>query len=70
MKTIILSSITLFATISFTACNKCSHCTVKDNNGTIVKDYTEKCGTNEDISNYEKSASEDAKQYSGTFKCD
>jgi hypothetical protein len=54
---------------SFNSCNKCSHCTVTDDSGKIIKDYTEKCGTNEDINNYEKSATEDAKQYGGTLKC-
>ena len=52
------------------SCSKCSHCVVKDKNGTVLKDYTEKCGTNEDISGYEKSAAEDAKQYGGTLTCD
>ena len=49
------------------SCSKCSHCVVKDTNGKVLKDYTEKCGTNEDISNYEKSAKEDAQQYGGTL---
>lgn len=68
---IILGAVAVIALNVFNvSCSKCSHCVVKDKNGAVLKDYTEKCGTNEDISNYEKSATEDAKQYGGTLTCD
>jgi hypothetical protein len=54
-------------------CNKdsnCSHCTVKNSSGAIVKDYDEKCSTPEDVREYERSAAADAGQYGGNFECD
>ncbi|MCF8258097.1 MAG: hypothetical protein K9J06_11100 [Flavobacteriales bacterium] len=50
--------------------DSCSHCMVKDGNDNVIKDYDEKCGTSDDVDEYERSAAEDAAQYSGGFSCD
>jgi hypothetical protein len=50
--------------------DSCSHCMVKDDNDNVIKDYDEKCGTSEDVDEYERSAEEDAAQYLGSFSCD
>jgi len=71
MKKQIVFLILPFTIFVLSACNKsnCSHCLIKDNQNAIIKDYKEKCGESKDISDYEKSAAEDAVQYGGTFSC-
>ena len=60
-----------FLAIVLPSCgDSCSHCMVKDDNDNVIKDYDEKCGTSEDVDEYERSAEEDAAQYSGSFSCD
>ena len=64
-----ITSMFLFVTLTFSSCKKCSHCTIKDSNGSTIKDYGEKCGTSTDVNDYENSSKKDAVQYGGTFTC-
>lgn len=58
-----------FGMLTFTSCNKCSHCVVNDSKGNVIKDYGEKCGASKDVQDYESSAKADAKQYGGICNC-
>lgn len=65
----LLTTLFVFSGLFFTSCKKCSHCTVTNSSGTVIKDYGEKCGTSSDVKNYENSSKNDAVQYGGTFNC-
>ena len=76
IKTLVLSAFGLFLLTGtvFISCKKdtnyCSTCVVKNNDGTVIKNYGEKCGTATDADNYEASCRNDAAQLSGTFSCE
>ncbi|HLG34786.1 MAG TPA: hypothetical protein VI757_07905 [Bacteroidia bacterium] len=75
MKTIklVLSGVLLLSAVTIISCSKddyCSTCVVKSSNGSVIKNYGEKCGTATDVDNYEASSKNDAAQLSGTCSCE
>ena len=75
MKTLKLVSlgILLLSAVVISSCKKdtnyCSTCVVKSSDGTVIKNYGEKCGTATDVDNYEASSKNDASQLAGTCSC-
>ena len=55
MKKFILMLVAV-AAIGFTSCEKCSTCTVSDEDGNVITAYPEVCGSKSDIDTYETTA--------------
>jgi hypothetical protein len=75
MKTLklVLFVFLLSGAAALNSCSKddyCSTCVVRASDGTVIKNYGEKCGTATDVDNYEASSRNDAAQLSGTCSCE
>jgi len=48
------------------SCERCETCKVKESSGIIIYEYTEQCGTKEELDNFEKSCNNSA----GLYTCE